>query len=308
MAVPVALPSSSRGVDASMQRQTGVRERHHNWVFARSGDNVSPDRAVASPVLSLGSSGRCRRGLEVRVSVTKVIVCLANSYKHGGRCVAGIEIEPARPFALPQNRVTWIRPVSHRPGHEVNERERQYPGGEEPQVLDVVSVVLGKHQPNGFQQENWLLDAASRWRKLGRIGWDELRLLEQRPSSLWINGYHSYSGTNDRVPVEHEHKVKSSLKIIHVDEVNIDVESPSPYSKDGRPSVRARFRFAGADYSLKVTDPVQREKFRAKGLGTYRSGKCFLTVSIAEKFDDGYIYKVVAGMVDCGDRKGIGRR
>nr|WP_280478202.1 hypothetical protein [Nocardia asiatica] len=185
----------------------------------------------------------------------------------------------------------------------MNEQERRYRDGDEPQVLDVVSVVLVKHQPYGFQRENWLLDSASRWQKVRRIGWDELCLLEQRPSSLWINGYNSYSGINDRVPFEREHEVKSSLKLIRVDEVNIEVEPPSPYSKDGRPSVRARFRFAGADYSLKVTDAVQRGKFRAKGLGEYRLGESFVTVSIAEKFADGYIYKVVAGMVDCGDRK-----
>ncbi|MFJ1457449.1 dual OB domain-containing protein [Nocardia sp. N2S4-5] len=242
------------------------------------------------------------------MTVIKVLVCLANSYKHGGRCVAGIEIESTRPFALPRNRATWIRPVSDRPGHAVNEKERQYSGGVEPQVLDVVSVALVKHQPNDFQQENWLLDPAIRWQKVGRIGWDELCLLEQRPSSLWINGYHSYSGINDRVPVEQEHKVKGSLKLIRVDEVMIEVGPPPPYSKDGRPSVRARFRFAGADYSLKVTDPVHRERFRSKGLGKYRLSESFVTVSIAEKFDDGYIYKVVAGMVDCGDSKVSGGR
>ena len=47
----------------------------------------------------------------------KLILCLANSYKHGGRCIAGIEVS-LQEGQLSINKSSygipiWIRPVSH---------------------------------------------------------------------------------------------------------------------------------------------------------------------------------------------------
>lgn len=82
---------------------------------------------------------------------TKQIVCLANSRKLSGRCVAGIEIRDGK-------RLGWIRPVSDRENQEVSEHERQYEDGSDPKVLDVIEVPLLRALPSGYQRENWLLD------------------------------------------------------------------------------------------------------------------------------------------------------
>ena len=91
----------------------------------------------------------------------KRILCLANSRKLNGRCVAGIELVDDR-------KVGWIRPVSEREKEEVSEYERQYPDGSDPKVLDLIDLSLLRHQPGTFQRENWLLDPDHYWEKAGR--------------------------------------------------------------------------------------------------------------------------------------------
>ena len=108
----------------------------------------------------------------------KRVVCLANSRKRNGRCVAGIEVSRHR-------RVGWIRPVSPREHQEVSEYERQYEDGSDPRLLDVMDVPLIEPRPKDYQQENWLLDPDSRWRRIERLQWDNLRTLAEVVSRSW---------------------------------------------------------------------------------------------------------------------------
>ena len=105
--------------------------------------------------------------------VVKRIVCLANSRKRSGRCVAGVELSGRR-------RVGWIRPVSAREHEEVSEYERQFEDGSDPRVLDLIDVPLLEPRPKIYQQENWLLDPDQYWRKAGRFVWEDLHGLAER--------------------------------------------------------------------------------------------------------------------------------
>ena len=98
------------------------------------------------------------------MAASKRIVCLANSRKLHGRCVAGIELVDFR-------RAGWIRPVSAREHQEVSEYERQYQDGSDPRLLDVIDVPLLEHHPKDYQQENWLLDPKYYWEKAGTFNW-----------------------------------------------------------------------------------------------------------------------------------------
>ena len=108
----------------------------------------------------------------------KRIVCLANSRKLSGRCIAGKEIlDNGSPGG-------WVRPVSDRSSEEVSEYERQYEDGSDPSVLDVIEIPILEARPKTYQQENWLLDPEYYWEKIDRISWDDLGRLSDRPPSL----------------------------------------------------------------------------------------------------------------------------
>lgn len=224
------------------------------------------------------------------MATVKTLVCMANSRKHSGRCVAGIELTGGGPRR-------WVRPVSARPGHEVSDTERRYEDGTDPLVLDVVAVPLIGPRPHGFQKENWLLDPGRRWRKVGRIGWDELLGLEQRPRTLWTNGHETYHGRNNRVPVDLANTLADSLKLIRVDGMTLQVHAPRARFGDPTRFVDAHFRYAGVEYALRVTDAVYRLAYLEKPNGRYELGESFLTVSLGESHE-GYFYKLVAGVVE----------
>ncbi len=88
--------------------------------------------------------------------VIKRILCLANSRKLSGRCVAGREVLEAAPGP-------WIRPVSTREKEEVSEDERQYEDGSDPRVLDVIDIPLRHQRPHACQTENWVHDPDYYW-------------------------------------------------------------------------------------------------------------------------------------------------
>jgi hypothetical protein len=78
------------------------------------------------------------------MTTVKRIVCLANSRKLNGRCLAGKEFGGTGVGA-------WVRPVGAREHGEVSEYERQYEDGSDPRVLDVIDVPLIGPQPKDFQ-------------------------------------------------------------------------------------------------------------------------------------------------------------
>ncbi len=83
------------------------------------------------------------------------LVCLANSYKEGGRCLAGVELKDG--VSLIENeKPAWIRPVSKTKHGEI-------PTYLVPHIklLDIVELDLFEKVPAGYQSENALFNLAS---------------------------------------------------------------------------------------------------------------------------------------------------
>jgi hypothetical protein len=112
---------------------------------------------------------------------------------------------------------------------------------------------------------------------------------------LWINGFHSYSGSNDRVPLNRaDTDLSSSLLFISPDYLTITVVEGSKALKTGR----AKFDYRGERYWLTVTDPLIETQYLKRKIGEYPVGNktAYLCVSMGEPHE-GYRYKLVAGVI-----------
>lgn len=219
----------------------------------------------------------------------KRIVCLANSRKTSGRCVAGKEGTASGPGQ-------WIRPVSNRPTQEVSLTEQRYADGNLPALLDIMDVPLLNAAPGSFQTENWLLDPSAKWVRVGQLASADLDKLIDNPDKLWLNGYETQAGSNDRVPEQEAQKLRGSLYLLKVNAVTISVFAPGADFGNPKKRVQARFTYRGVQYRLWVTDPIIEGAYRSKEEGDYDVGNCYLTVSLGEA-DKGYCYKLVAGVI-----------
>lgn len=218
--------------------------------------------------------------------ITK-IVCLANSRKYSGRCVAGKEILPAAIGG-------WIRPIGETATGELSLSEIILRTGSEPGLLDVIALKVGEEErKHAYQPENRFCGGG--WELDGTLPRSKLSDLADEVDHLWINGYHSHNGINDRMPVELvEQNVVSSLLFVPADDLHIIV------GKDvrGLKKIWADFRHKGIKYRLHVTDPVIEADYMTRNFGRYLVDDPgpHLTVSIGEPFE-GFCYKLAAAVV-----------
>jgi len=219
----------------------------------------------------------------------KRIVCLANSRKHSGRCVAGKEV-------LASGYGSWIRPVSARPSAEVSEEERRYEDGKDPRVLDIIDIPIKGAKPHLYQTENYVINADYYWKKIGTLSRGELKDLVDSPTPLWVNGDSTYHGLNDRVKVEIASRLNNSLVLIEPQQLTIHVGTEGADFGNPRRRVRADFNHHGAHYRLVVTDPVAERAFLAKPNAEYDLKNTYLCISLGEEYA-GSCYKLVATII-----------
>ena len=222
----------------------------------------------------------------------KRIVCLANSRKFNGRCIAGKEL-------LSDGRLgRWIRPVSARETGEVALNECGYQDGSSPRVLDIIDVPVTEAIPEGYQQENWLLAPNFSWKKVGSFRASGLSPFMDTDKALWPEGYSSSYGENDRVPSMLADSLKDSLRLIKVQ--GLEISQETGYSND-RQRLRGHFRYANQDYSLVITDTAyENDFFATRATGGY-TGERLLTISLGEPFESygyTYSYKLIAAIIE----------
>ncbi len=223
----------------------------------------------------------------------KTIICLANSRKLTGRCVAGKEWDGVK--AGP-----WCRPVSARQRGELSAERWYAKSWRDPQLLDLIEVSLIGHYPSGCQTENYLVDAAIKWKLKGHVSpMCLIPFLDHPDRALWVNGESTTGGVNDRVQASIAEKQTNSLVLVQPDKLVINVKTEAPNTERARRRVRGHFMLAGQEYGLSITDPVVEEPIlrHPDGFSTVLQ-KPILCISLSEKFrSQNACYKLIAGVI-----------
>lgn len=221
------------------------------------------------------------------------IICLANSRKRSGRCIAGIQTDGQG----------WIRPVGWTTDGGLTPNNYWLDDNTEPQVLDVIRLSAATPHPKPHHPEDWIL-GPSKWGLTARPAKPEhLNLLRD---SL-VSGPALFGDTRSHISAA-QFKVKpavSSLAVIEPENLRWIIDE-----KDGRRRVTVRFTLCGASYSLRLTDPVYERKLAGLGFGTFQRGAAgisdaavvWLTVSTSEPFQrepgaESLCHKLVAAVI-----------
>ena len=223
------------------------------------------------------------------MAYVKRIVCLANSYKTGGSCIAGKVVSKDGYGA-------WIRPVSARPTEEVSFFEYCYEGYASPKLLDIIDIPLLEAKPHNHQTENHVIQAG-RWVKKGSFAWNSLDELRDRPDALWANTDSTKAGGLYDCTSPHEAaRFDYSLVLIKRKELVVEVDT-STWDGRTKKTYRGKFKYKGVNYSLKITDPVARAALKPKEVGEYALNDVYLCSSLTEKYkEDGRCHKLIAAI------------
>lgn len=223
-------------------------------------------------------------------NIRATFICLANSRKKSGRCLAGKAIYNG-------TYSKWIRPISTREHEELKGNESHIHTGEEARLLDILEVKLLNHQPKLHQQENYLMDVSVPLRKTGTKSLEDLKLLVDRPNNLWGVGHSSKNGLNDYVPKEEIERHPNSLFLIQIRKLQVHISQEwSANWQRNQKGFRAEFDLGGNTYKLKITDPAFEEKFSDKPVGTYEIEETLLTISLGEEWKNSH-WKLIAGVM-----------
>lgn len=188
----------------------------------------------------------------------KRIVCLANSFKIGGSCIAGREVLVNGKYG------GWIRPVSARATAEVSSSECKYQNNSSPKLLDIIDVPLLNTAPHNHQTENHVIDAKTWWVKRGELRWDDLEQLRERPESLWINSDHTSTGAFNCISQAEAATLHDSLVLIKKNAFTVQVGSKDLEPENDQDLSRT-IQIQGRGLQLEPNGPRCHCRIRGKG-------------------------------------------
>lgn len=168
--------------------------------------------------------------------------------------------------------------------------------GLDPKLLDVVRIPMVRPCPHGCQVENHLIQEGCCWSLVRKGTGAEARAsIDRVKGPLWTNASSGYYGHHDRVADAEAANLDSSLKLIEVEDLQIEVAIEGAAFDNAKRKVRGHFSLNGIHYKLSVTDPRVERQFLGGDNGLIRVGCAVLCISLGEPYE-GYAYELIAAV------------
>lgn len=211
----------------------------------------------------------------------KLILCLANSYKHGGRCIAGIEVEiddeKLKIIKSSYDIPVWIRPISHFSAGEVPMSDASKIG-----ILSLVKVHNVSYAGSCSHSEDYY--------------YESLEMIQTiNPSDTFlkqcIDSYHYkiFSNRGKALTINAFKEGDYSLMFIRTENSEIYLEPK--YIKP-----RIKFYHNGNQYDFPITDPEYLNRLH-NDTSLYKSYKVlYIVISLAVEHE-GWHSKLAATII-----------
>lgn len=215
----------------------------------------------------------------------KYFVCLANSYKRGGRCIAGVEIISDNnggwmPARNEDGRPRWIRPIARTTYGEIpNYIAEDIATLSLVKLTDVVLCPEEAHVENVF------------YSRMEKCNYEIT--LEPSVMNKFIDTAHQsiFQSRGRAVSAEMLVGIHYSLMLIHSNRACAYIDENREKSKN-----RMKFSYYGAEYDFPITDPTFIERLKQNPEGYLSINDVYLTISLGLEFE-GWHHKLVAGVI-----------
>ena len=215
----------------------------------------------------------------------KYFICLANSYKHGGRCIAGVEVVPKSDGSLDiirhdNGRPRWIRPVSMSVNGEIpNHLAESF------KIFSLVKLSDVEPCPDKAHSEDVHCSRMEICPFELSLNSDFLsQLIDTRHQAIFY-----YRGK--AIPAKMIDRLDYSLMLIHPEHACAYCDEERENSK-----YRMKFTYYGTNYDFPITDPVFLEQFKKSPDNYSDLNGVYLVLSLGLEFE-GFHFKLVATVI-----------
>lgn len=212
----------------------------------------------------------------------KHFICLANSYKHGGRCIAGIEVDPQADGSLvvvrhDNGRPRWIRPVSMSANGEIpNHLAESF------KIFSLVKLYDVEPCPDKAHTE----DVHCSRMEICPLEISPTKELLDKLLDMHHQAIFYYRGK--AIPATMIDRLDYSLMLIHPENAMAYCDEERENSK-----YRIKFTYFGSNYDFPITDPVFLEQFRKSPDSYTDLNGVYLVLSLGMEFE-GFHFKLAA--------------
>ena len=209
----------------------------------------------------------------------KTFICLANSYKHGNRCIVGVEIEfypDSNTFVVKRDAFgnpVWFRPINRttESGAIPNDEALSV------SILDVVKAHEVEPHPEGAQQENHYYQSLTKLSSIANNVEELDKFVDRAHRTLFGN-------KGCAVHPDKYKELNYSAIFIKSSEVMFYLKDRTQYDKEPQP--RCKLNFKGNEYDLPVTDPVFRQIIVSELDKSNTYTDYYITLSLGVEHDD----------------------